>query len=56
MCTHRDCSSSSPATVEVIMGSLDNPYYVEFCREYADHLVRTGQVDESDVDPLPVAQ
>jgi len=56
MCEHRDCSSSSPATVEVILGSLDDPYHVEFCREYADHLVRTGQVDESDVYPLPVAQ
>lgn len=56
MCAHRECSSSSPATVEVILGSLDNPYYVESCREYADHLVRTGQVDESDVYPLPVAR
>lgn len=56
MCAHRDCSSSRPATVEVIMGSLDNPYYVESCREYADHLVRTGRVDKSDVYPLPVAQ
>jgi hypothetical protein len=56
MCAHRDCSSSSPATVEVILGSLDDPYYMELCRDHADYLVHTGQVDESDVYPLPVAR
>lgn len=47
-------SSGKPETLEIIVGSISNPSHIEVCEDYADHLVRFGDVKRADVYPIPL--